>query len=142
MARTVIRTWVSPTLIPGREQSFGSWALWTTGTPCDPPSLGPFTQQACALRVQTATKIAAQQSPTIPVMAYATAYFHGYKYLRLLNSSYLRSVLETAYDPCGFTDRTKAQPGYYTAAELKAMRNSTECRGADGVFFWGANFSQ
>ena len=38
-------------------------------TPCDPPDQGPFTQQSCALRVQIATKIAAEQNPTIPVMA-------------------------------------------------------------------------
>ena len=119
------------------ECYYGSHCDTDLGTPCDPPSLGPFTRQACALRVQTATKLAAEQNPKIPVMAYATAYFHGYKYLRLLNATHLRHVLQTAYDPCGFTDRTKTQPGHAIP-----QRNSTECTGADGVFFWGANFSE
>eukprot|EP01052_Picozoa_sp_SAG31_P038324 SAG31_NODE_5098_length_2745_cov_1.886999_2_plen_282_part_00 len=119
------------------ECYYGSHCDTDLGTPCDPPSLGPFTRQACALRVQTATKLAAEQNPKIPVMAYATAYFHGDKYLRLLNETHLRHVLETAYDPCGFTDRTKLQPGHAIP-----RRNSTECTGADGVFFWGANFSE
>ena len=44
-------------------------------------------------------------------------------------------MLNVVYDPCGFTNRTKDQPGHSIPE-----RNSTGCTGADGVMFWGADF--
>lgn len=49
-----------------------------------------------AQRVQLATQLATEQRPHIPVMAYATAYFSGGKYLRLMNATEVRQLLEVA----------------------------------------------
>ena len=46
--------------------------------------------------MQLATQLAAEQHPRIPVMAYATAYFSGGKYLRLMNETEVRQLLEVA----------------------------------------------
>jgi hypothetical protein len=40
--------------------------------------------------------MATQHHPRVPVMAYATAYFSGGKYLRLMNATEVRQLLEVA----------------------------------------------